>query len=78
MGNKITLQNISATINSINIESGDRGLALAAIDRAKHELQEALVYLCDLTVKGKEPLDGLLGCILAIEQIIGDTENKGE
>ena len=40
-------------------------------------LQKILAALNELTVKGRENVDVLLGCMICIEQIIGEEEDDG-
>ena len=78
MDKKINICNIIATMGNIRPTSGDIVPVLDKMVEAREKLEEVLQDLDNLPVKGKEMLDMHLGCILAIEQIIGDTENKGE
>lgn len=75
MDNQISISNIIFSIQNCQIIEGDVESILSSLYSAKDELNKALVAIGNITVKGKEPMNVLLGCILAIEKIIGD---KGE
>lgn len=54
------------------------GVDVEHIEKAIAELNALLVELNEVTVKGRTNVDTLLGCMMAIEAIIGkDEENNG-
>ena len=73
----INLLHIKYTLENTRTADDD-GISVEQIDNAIADLKEALAMLETITVKGRDAIDKVFGCILAIEQIIGDTENKGE
>lgn len=75
MDTQISISNIIFSLNKCPIAGGNIEEILKALYNAKDELNKALQSMDEITVKGKEPMNVLLGCILAIEKIIGD---KGE
>lgn len=75
MDDKITLSNITYSLENLGLSDESIEKSLVLINNAKDELNKALQSMDEITVKGKEPMNVLLGCILAIEKIIGD---KGE
>ena len=66
---KITLKNIIAALVSLNIPT-------ESIDKSVSSLEEMLQELDEVSVKGRQNVDTLLGCMMAIEAIIG--EDGGE
>ena len=66
---KITLKNIIAALVSLDIPT-------ESIDKAVSFLEEMLQELDEVSVKGRQNVDTLLGCMMAIEAIIG--EDGGE
>ena len=70
MGVKINLRNILASLVSIGVSDGN---IVNAID----ELEEMLSKLDEVEVKGRKNVDTLLGCMLAIEAIIGKEGDNG-
>lgn len=61
---KITLKNIIAALVSLNIPT-------ESIDQAVSSLEAMLQELDEVSVKGRQNVDTLLGCMMAIEAIIG-------
>ena len=54
------------------------GVSTEHIETAIDELRGLLAELNEVTVKGRTNVDTLLGCMMAIEAIIGkDEENNG-
>ena len=70
MGVKINLKNILAALVSLGIKDGE---VADAID----SLESLLAKLDEVEVKGRQNVDTLLGCMLAIEAIIGKDEDNG-
>jgi prefoldin subunit 5 len=66
---KITLKNIISALVSLDIPT-------ESIDKAVSFLEEMLQELDEVPVKGRQNVDTLLGCMMAIEAIIG--EDGGE
>ena len=71
MENKITIVNIRNSIEKVEIADGDKESIINELSKAREHLDSAYSGINNLSVKGKEAMDVLLGCILAIEQIIG-------
>ena len=65
----ITLKQIISALISLEIGTGH-------IDNAIKELEQLLTELDEVEVKGRQKVDTLLGCMMAIESIIG--EDGGE
>lgn len=66
---QITLKNIIRALVSLDIPT-------ERVDHAVTELEAMLDELDEVPVKGRENVDTLLGCMMAVEAIIGkDTEN---
>lgn len=70
-----SISNVIFSLNKCPFVDGNIEGTLKALYNAKEELNKALQSMEEITVKGRESLDVLLGCILTIEKIIGD---KGE
>lgn len=53
------------------------GVGVEHIEAAIDELRGLLAELDEVTVKGRQQVDTLLGCMMALEQIIGKENNNG-
>jgi hypothetical protein len=51
------------------------GVDITHAEKAIDELRDFLDVLNDVSVKGRDNVDTLLGCMMAIEAIIGDEKN---
>ena len=68
----ITLKQIIPALISI-------GVSVEHIEAAMEELRGLLAELDEVEVKGRQQVDTLLGCMMALDAIIGDKrgENNG-
>lgn len=64
----VTLKQLIAALESL-------GVGAAHIELAIAELRELQTELDDVEVKGRQKVDTLLGCMLAIDAIIGDEKH---
>ena len=64
----ISLQQIKLALVSLGV---DKSKANEAI----HALQDLLAELDEVEVKGRQNVDTLLGCMMAVEAIIGEQKN---
>lgn len=64
----ITLKQLIPALISLGV---DKSKANEAI----HALQDLLNELDEVEVKGRQKVDTLLGCMMAIDAIIGDKQN---
>ena len=71
-----SLNQISNALDSLCIVDGDKTVSIDKINEAGKYLADALESLNGLTVQGRNTIDSLLGCMMALEQIIGG-ENNG-
>ena len=71
MDTKINIKNIQSSIEAIKTDEGSKKNALEMINKAHDDLDGALTHLNKMSVSGKKTLDILLGCIIAIESILG-------
>ena len=74
---KFSIQLILNAIASLTIVDGDKDPILEQLSRAMDAASDALKSMDGLTVKGRDNVDTLLGCMMAIEAIIGE-ENNGK
>lgn len=70
----ITLRQIDSAIDSLKC-NGDKDAVLEQISCAIDALEDALKGMDELQVKGRDNVDTLLGCMMAVEAIIGDEKN---
>lgn len=68
------LDQIKNALNTLCTISGSTDVAVGKIENAKLLLEEAIQELNGIPVAGKGALDCLLGCIMALEVIIGENE----
>jgi len=59
----------------IKAASYDLGIDITHAEKAIVELRDFLDVLDGVSVKGRESVDTLLGCMMAVEAIIGENEN---
>ena len=71
----IILRQIYSAIDSLKCD-GDKDAVLEQLASAIDALEDAVKSMDELTVKGRNSVDTLLGCMMAVESIIGD-ENNG-
>lgn len=64
----VSLNKIKAALMKLGADS-------SKIDSAVAELTELLADLDEVGVKGRDNVDTLLGCMMAIEAIIGEDNN---
>lgn len=64
------LKQLKFTLNNLGIESGKVDIAISALEEVSESLEK-------ITVQGREAIDKMLGCMMGIEQIIGNEEQRG-
>lgn len=64
------LKQLKFTLNNLGIESGKVDIAISALEEVSESLEK-------ITVQGREAIDQMLGCMMGIEQIIGNEEQRG-
>lgn len=70
----VTLRQIYSAIDSLDC-TGDKDAVLEQLSSAIDALEDAIKSMDELTVKGRNSVDTLLGCMMAVEQIIGEDNN---
>lgn len=71
----ITLRQIYSAIDSLNCD-GDKDAVLEQLSSAIDALEDAVESMDELTVKGRNSVDTLLGCMMAVDSITGE-KNDG-
>lgn len=66
----VSLKQLARALTSLGVSDG-------YIQRAIGELQDLLIKLDDVQVKGRQSVDTLLGCMMAIDALIGKDNNDG-
>lgn len=66
----VTLKNIIAALETLGVDTQN-------INDAIISLKDLLAKLDEIEVKGRMKLDTLLGCMMAIEAIIGEEKKDG-
>ena len=66
----VNLKQIKQTLEYLNIE----GVPVGNVDNAIRLLEELNLALNGVPVMGRERIDQLLGCMMGIEQVIGNEE----
>ena len=64
------LKQLKFTLNNLGIESSKVDVAISALEEVSESLEK-------ITVQGREAIDQMLGCMMGIEQIIGNEEQRG-
>lgn len=71
-----TLKQVLAAVDNVTALGGDKEVVNNSLTAAIQNLNDALDGMDRLQVGGRFHLDTLLGCMMAVEQIIGE-ENNG-
>lgn len=66
-----SLQQIIDALDNLCVLEGDKAPILLKLDEARQIIKTALQDMDSLSVQGRGALDALLGCMMAIEAIIG-------
>lgn len=69
-----TLNQIKDALKDLCTIGGSTEIAVEKIDNARELLKEAIEELNGVPVAGKGALDCLLGCIMGLEMITGESE----
>lgn len=70
----ITLRQIYSAIDSLKCD-GDKDAVLEQLASAIDALEDAVKSMDELTVKGRNSVDTLLGCMMAVDSITGEKNN---
>ena len=65
----VNLKQLKYTLGNLGIESGKVDIAVSALEELGESLEK-------ITVQGREAIDQMLGCMMGIEQIIGNDEGQ--
>ena len=63
------LKQLKFTLDSLGIESNNVDVAISALENLSGALN-------DVPVKGREAVDQMLGCMMGIDEILGNNEQK--
>ena len=72
---KICLDTIKKTLENVEFEGGDDPIKYIAA--AIEQLGFASEAMNTISVRGKSNVDALLGCMIAVEMMIGEEDNDG-
>lgn len=72
---KIGLDTIKKTLKNVEFEGGDDPVKY--IENAIEQLKFASEAMNTIAVRGKSNVDALLGCMIAVEMMIGEEDNDG-
>jgi len=72
----ISLEKIKSSLEGIEAEGWDQH-TFNYMEDAINSLKKLCISLNGVTVKGKNNIDVLLGCMMALERIIGDEIDYG-
>ena len=73
----ITLVRVFEAIDNLVVADGDKKEARDCLATAINALKDSLDSMDKLQVCNRNNVDTLLGCMMAVEQIIGEGENNG-
>ena len=71
----VTLNEIRNALEALDAESGDKGLEY--FDAAIANLEAVNTALNTVSVRGRNSVDALLGCMIGIDMIIGKEGDNG-
>ena len=66
-----SLKMIYDALDNLCVLEGDKAPVLLKLDEARQFIKTALSEMDNLSVQGRGALDTLLGCMMALEAIIG-------
>ena len=72
-----SIQQIFAAVNGLTVIGGDKEPILKELNSAMEALKRAAEFMDTLQVSGRDTIDTLLGCMLAVDAVIGKEENNG-
>ena len=72
-----SLKQIRQALDALRALGGDKEPILKKLDQATEILKEALKELDEIEVAGRGAVDCLLGCMMAIEKIVGKEDADG-
>ena len=73
----ISIHMISETVEKLDIQSGDKKTVHENLKHAEDALQRALCNMDEFSVQGRNAVDALFGCMMAVEAIIGENPENG-
>ena len=71
----VSLQQLYSAVEKMKTVDGETHYVLENIESAIVSLKEAIDNMNELSVRGRDSVDTLLGCMLAVEAIIGEDSN---
>lgn len=72
-----SLKQIIDALETLCVIEGDKAPILLKLDEAKQFIKTALQDMDGLSVQGRGALDTLLGCMMALESIVGKEKEDG-
>ena len=72
-----SLKQIYDALDSLCVLDGGKAPILLKLDEARQFIMTALQDLDSLSVQGRSSIDTLLGCMMAMESIIGKVDENG-
>ena len=72
-----SLKQIYDALDNLCVLEGDKAPILLKLDEARQFIMTALQDLDSLSVQGRSSIDTLLGCMMAMESIIGKVDENG-
>lgn len=73
-----SLRLIKETIEKFDTSAENKEEAISTLELAIDAINRSLCALDEIPVKGRQALDTLLGCMMALDAIIGKEEVNGE
>lgn len=70
-----SLRLIKETIEKFDASAENKEEAISTLELAIDAINRSLYALDGISVKGRQALDTLLGCMMALEAIIGEKQN---
>ena len=74
----ITIDQIDLTLENVPTKGGEIKEAIDDVQKARDLLHSALNHLDTVQVSGRQEIDSLLGCMMAIEAMLGILNTNGE
>lgn len=72
---KYSIRQICDALSKLCVVGGDMNQIIAKLISARETIKSALSDMDDISVQGRTTIDTFLGCIMALESLVGEDDN---